>query len=90
MRCSGCDKFFTWEEAASVVPGARKSEPQTAFQDGFYVPGVTTCEVDGLKKVEGQVFKTEETLAASAGLVCELRENMYPPMPLPDEDDPDL
>ncbi|KAG9202463.1 hypothetical protein G6514_004439 [Epicoccum nigrum] len=90
MRCGGCEKFFNWEEAASAVPGARKSEPQTAFQGGLYTPHATVCEVDGLERAREQVFTAAETLAASAGLVCELRENMYPPMPLPDEDDADL
>ena len=90
MQCAGCGKLFKWDEAASVVPGARKPEPHTTFRGAFYKPVATVCEADGLESKGGKDFKDEETLAASAGLVCELRENAYPPMPLPDEDDADL
>jgi hypothetical protein len=84
MQCGGCRKLFNWEEAASVVPGTRKPEPQTAVRDEFYMPVATVCGADGLESKGGQDLKAEDTLAASAGLVCELRENMYPPMPLPE------
>lgn len=90
MQCGGCEKFFNWEEAASAVPGARKPEPPTVFQGGLNMQHVAVCEADGQESTGEQILTAEETLAASAGLVCELREDMYPPMPLPDEDDPDL
>ena len=89
MECGGCGKKFNWEEAASVVPGVRKPEPQTAFQSGLFMWAVTGCEADGLERTGGQVFTAEEMLAA-AGLVCELREIEGPTMPLPDEYDSDL
>ena len=44
---------------------------QTAFQGAFYMHVATVCEADGLESKGGQDFKDEETLAASAGLVCE-------------------
>jgi hypothetical protein len=51
MHCSGCNKYFDWATAASVVPGSKKvAEP--VYYPGWGLVGPSVCEVDAVKSRE--------------------------------------
>ncbi|KAF2124755.1 hypothetical protein P153DRAFT_370666 [Dothidotthia symphoricarpi CBS 119687] len=55
MLCPGCQTFFNWTTAASVVPGSTKAVSATLYPNGPYVRtpqnGPVVCEMDRLEGI---------------------------------------
>lgn len=55
MMCSGCNKYFDWEVAASVVPGAKTASRLSTPNELWKVSTWDECELDllGISNMEG-------------------------------------
>jgi len=48
VRCTGCNRYFNWEVAASAVPSVARAMPANSYGDPMYKTN-EVCEADRKK-----------------------------------------